>query len=96
MESTNLTPQSISVVGLLSGIPAQSLSDARKILMYLRTQIGTKAISNLDKLRENDVAWHMLFSADIYLWNQQRLEDRVRSNKNRWGFYNANRTKTSL
>ena len=96
MESQTPTLQTISVVGLLSSIPAQSLSDARKILMYLRTQIGTKAISNLDKLRENDIAWHILFSADIYLWNQQRLEDRVRSNKNRWGFHNANRAKTNL
>ena len=90
------TPLQIQVASLLSGDPTQSLADARKILVYLRTQIGTKAIANLDRLRENDIAWHTLFSADIYLWNQEQQGKRLTSKKNRWGYHNATRTKTSL
>ena len=90
------TPIQIQVASLLSGDPTQSLADARKILVYLRTQIGTKAIANLDRLRENDIAWHVLFSADIYLWNQQKQGVRIPSSKNRWGYHNGNRPKISL
>ena len=90
------TPIQIQVASLLSGDPTQSLTDARKILVYLRTQIGIKAITNLDRLRENDIAWHTLFSADIYLWNQEQQGKRLTSKKNRWGYHNATRTKTSL
>jgi hypothetical protein len=94
MESQSLIK--IVVDSLLSGVPAQSLSDARKILGYLRTQIGTKVTCNLTEMRDNDIGWHTLFAADIYLFNQQPKEKHSSSNKTRWGFYSASRTKTSL
>lgn len=96
MESTNPTPQSNSIASLLSGDPHSSLEDARHILQYLRTQVGTKCISDLELLRAQDVGWNTLFSADIYLWNQEKQSKRLTSKKNRWGYHNATRTKTSL
>jgi len=90
------SPIKIHIASLLSGVPTQSLSDARKILLYLRTQIGTHVSTNLNELRDRDIAWHILFSADIYLWTQQKREQRLTSNKDRWGYHNAQKTRTSL
>lgn len=90
------SPIKVVIASLLSGVPNQSISDARKIVQYLRTKIDTRVSLNLDELRERDIAWHTLFSADIYLWNQQKTQQRLTSNKDRWGFRNATRTKSSL
>jgi hypothetical protein len=94
MESIN--PIKTIVDSLLSGVPAQSLSDARKILGYLRTQVGTRVTCNLNEMRDNDIGWHTLFSADIYLFTQEKKERCATSSKSRWAYYNATRTKTSL
>lgn len=91
-----VSPIKIHVDSLLSGFTTQSLSDARKILQYLRTQVGMHVTTSLDEMRGNAVAWHTLFSADVYLWNQEQQSKRLTSKKNRWGYHNTTRAKTSL
>jgi hypothetical protein len=90
------SPIKAHILSLLSGVHAQSVSDARKILLYLRSQVGTYVSMNLTELRDRDIAWHVLFAADIYLFNQQMKKRRATSSKSRWAYYNATRTKTSL
>ncbi len=68
--------QTLQVSSLLSGDPSKSLEDARAILKHLRIQTMPQCTTNFEEMRNRDIAWHTLFSADIYLSFQQRKQAR--------------------
>lgn len=55
------------VTSMLSGDPSKSLEDSIKIIRYLRSLINLNALTDLIEMQVNSNAWHLLFSADLYL-----------------------------